>query len=114
MSASFDNAQDNRHMNLFQRPARVRLLELRNTYKWGGGPDKTILLSAQRHDRSRVEVWVGNIRDMRDREFTIGDKARAKGLTYYEIEEHSKFDLRVFKALREIVARHDINLIHSH
>lgn len=97
-----------------QPPARVRLLELRNTYKWGGGPDKTILLSAERHDRSRVEVVVAYIRDVRDREFTIGEKARAKGLTFYEVEERNKFDLRVLKELQEIVLRHDINLIHSH
>jgi hypothetical protein len=59
--------------------AKVRLLELRNTYKWGGGPDKTILLSAERHDRSRVEVVISYIRDARDRQFSIGEKARAKG-----------------------------------
>jgi glycosyltransferase involved in cell wall biosynthesis len=92
----------------------VRLLELRNTYKWGGGPDKTILLSAERHDRSRVEAVVVYIRDVRDREFSIGDKARAKGLTFYEVEERGKFDPRVLRELREIVLRHDINLIHGH
>ena len=97
-----------------QPPAKVRLLELRNTYKWGGGPDKTILLSAEKHDRSRVEVVIAYIRDVRDHEFTIGDKARAKGLTFYEIEERGKFDLRVLKRLREIVLRHDINLVHAH
>lgn len=111
---TLDNAQNDRHMNIFHQPARVRLLELRNTYKWGGGPDKTILLSAERHDPSRVEVVVVYIRDARDREFSIGDKARAKGLTYYEIEERSKFDPRVLTALREISVRHDINLIHGH
>ena len=94
--------------------ANVRLLELRNTYKWGGGPDKTILLSAERHNRSRVEVVVVYIRDVRDQEFSIGDKARAKGLTFYEVEERGKFDPRVLEALREIVLRHDINLIHGH
>jgi glycosyltransferase involved in cell wall biosynthesis len=94
--------------------AKVRLLELRNTYKWGGGPDKTILLSAERHDASRVEVVVVYIRDVRDREFSIGDKARAKGLTFYEIEERGKFDPRLLGALREIVLCHDINLIHGH
>jgi glycosyltransferase involved in cell wall biosynthesis len=94
--------------------ASVRLLELRNTYKWGGGPDKTILLSAERHDRSRVEVVVAYIRDVRDHEFSIGNKARANGLMYYEIEERGKFDLRVLTALRKIVLRHDINLIHGH
>jgi len=101
-------------MNVFQQPAKVRLLELRNTYKWGGGPDKTILLSAERHDRSRVEVVVAYIRDARDREFSIGDKARAKGLTYYEIEERGRLDLRVLRAIKEIVVRHDINIIHAH
>jgi glycosyltransferase involved in cell wall biosynthesis len=114
MSAPPDNAHDDGHMNLFRQPARVRLLELRNTYKWGGGPDKTILLSAERHDPSRVEVVVVYIRDARDREFSIGNKAQAKGLTYYEIEERSKFDPRVLTALRQIVVRHDINLIHAH
>jgi glycosyltransferase involved in cell wall biosynthesis len=97
-----------------QEPGKVRLLELRNTYKWGGGPDKTILLSAERHDRSRVEVVVAYIRDVRDREFSIGDKARAKGLTFYEVEERGKFDIRVLKGLRDIVLQHDINLIHGH
>lgn len=94
--------------------ADIRLLELRNTYKWGGGPDKTILLSAERHDRSRVEVIVAYIRDVRDREFRIAEKARAKGLTFYEIEERRKFDLRVLSALKEIIVKHDINLIHTH
>ena len=101
-------------MNLLQRQPGVRLLELRNTYKWGGGPDKTILLSAERHDPSRVEVVVVYIRDVRDREFSIGEKAQAKGLTFYEIEERHKFDPSVLKALRKIVMRHNINLIHGH
>jgi glycosyltransferase involved in cell wall biosynthesis len=103
-----------KHMRLFQQPAKVRLLELRNTYKWGGGPDKTILLSAEQHDPARVEPVVVYIRDVRDREFSIGDKARGKGLTYYEVEERGKFDLRVLKGLQDIVLQHDINLIHGH
>jgi len=92
----------------------IRLLELRNTYKWGGGPDKTILLSAQRHDRGRVYPVVAYVRDVRDTEFKITAKAKAMGLHYHEIPERGKFDLRVPRALREIVLREDINLIHSH
>ena len=92
----------------------VRLLEVRNTYKWGGGPDKTILLSAEQHNRSRVSVVVAYIRDARDREFRISEKARTCRLTYYEIEERGKFDPRVIWALRDLVLQHDINLIHSH
>jgi glycosyltransferase involved in cell wall biosynthesis len=94
--------------------ASVRLLEVRNTYKWGGGPDKTILLSAEQHDKLRVDVVVAYIRDVRDREFQISQKARAKGLTFYEIEERGKFDPRVLFRLREIIRKHDINLVHSH
>jgi len=94
--------------------AEVRLLELRNTYKWGGGPDKTILLSAERHDPERVTVVVAYVRDAHDREFRIADQARARGLTVYEIVEHGKFDPRVLRAIRDIVVRHDINLIHAH
>src|SRR6266481_9612933 len=85
MSAPPDNTHDDGHTNLFRQPVRVRLLELRNTYKWGGGPDKTILLSAEQHDRTLVDVVVAYIRDVRDREFCITDKARARGLTFYEI-----------------------------
>ena len=94
--------------------AQIRLLELRNTYKWGGGPDKTILLSAEQHDRSRVSVVVAYIRDVRDREFLITEMARSRGLLYYEIPEKGKFDPLVVKAIRDIVVKHDINLIHSH
>jgi glycosyltransferase involved in cell wall biosynthesis len=54
------------------------------------------------------------IRDVRDREFRIADKAHGLGLTFYELEERGKFDLRVLQALRDIIVRHEINLIHAH
>lgn len=94
--------------------ADIRLLELRSTYKWGGGPDKTILLSAQQHDPTRVSVVVAYIRDVRDHEFQITDMAKNRGLTYYEILEKGKLDLKVLWALRKIIMEHDINLIHAH
>jgi len=94
--------------------ADIRLLELRNTYKWGGGPDKTILLSAERHNQKRVEVVVAYVRGADDREFRIADKARARNLVFYDITERGKFDFRVLRSLRDIILRHDINLIHGH
>ncbi|MDT7041980.1 GT4 family glycosyltransferase PelF [Candidatus Nitronereus thalassa] len=94
--------------------ADIRLLELRSTYKWGGGPDKTILLSAQQHDPARVTVVVAYLRDVNDHEFQITDMARKRGLTYYEILENGKFDLKVLLKLRDIIVEHDINLIHAH
>lgn len=94
--------------------AEIRLLELRNTYKWGGGPDKTILLSAERHDRSRLSVVVAYIRDVQDHEFRIAEKARDRGVTFYEITERGKFDFRVVRTIRDLVLRYDINIIHAH
>src|SRR5262245_59324652 len=94
--------------------SHVRLLELRNTYKWGGGPDKTVLLSAARHDRARVSAVVAYVRGAPDAQFPIADRARALGLTFYDIIERGKCDLRVIPAIRAIIARHDINLIHAH
>lgn len=94
--------------------AKVRLLEIRNTYKWGGGPDKTILLSAEQHDKTRVTPVVAYIRDVRDAEFQITERARAKGLTFHEIPERGKFDPSVIGALRKLIVQYDINLIHSH
>jgi glycosyltransferase involved in cell wall biosynthesis len=92
----------------------IRLLELRNTYKWGGGPDKTVLLSAERHDPTQVKVVVVYIRDVQDHDFRLTTQAQARGLTCYEIIERGKLDLRVLHALRDIVLQHDINLIHAH
>lgn len=94
--------------------AEIRLLELRNTYKWGGGPDKTILLSAERHNQKRVDVVVAYVRGAEDEEFRIADKARARNLTFYDIKERGKFDLGVLRSLRDIILRHDINLVHGH
>lgn len=94
--------------------ADIRLLELRSTYKWGGGPDKTILLSAERHDPERISVVVSYLRDVHDREFSIAEKARARRLTFHEVPERSKFDLRAVCMIRDLVLRHDINLIHAH
>ena len=94
--------------------ADIRLLELRNTYKWGGGPDKTILLSAELHDHARVSVVVAYIRDVRDHEFQITEMAQGRGLTYFEIPERGKLDMSVLKAIRDLVVKYDINLIHGH
>jgi glycosyltransferase involved in cell wall biosynthesis len=94
--------------------APVRLLEVRSTFRGGGGPDKTILLSAERHDPKRVSVVVAYVRDANDHEFSIGDRARARGLRYHEIVESGRVDPRVVLALRRLVREHGINVMHGH
>jgi glycosyltransferase involved in cell wall biosynthesis len=91
----------------------IRLLELRNTYKWGGGPDKTILLSAERHNRARVKAVVAYIRSDDDSEFRVGERAAGR-VDFYDIRERAKLDPRVFAVIRKIIIDHDINVVHGH
>ena len=94
--------------------APVRLLEVRSTYRGGGGPDKTILLSAERHDPKRVRTVVAYVRDVRDDQFSIGARARGRGFLYHELVESGKLDIRVILRLRRLVTEHGINIIHGH
>jgi len=93
----------------------VKLLELRSTYKGGGGPDKTILNSLKQHDKKKVEPFAIYIRGYEDLEFCIDKKAAKLNLkNYFDIKEKGKFDLKVFKYIRKFIIKNDIQIIHSH
>jgi glycosyltransferase involved in cell wall biosynthesis len=94
--------------------APVRVMDFRGTYKGGGGPDKTVLNSAALHDKNKVDVRVVYIRDPRDLEFQIGDRARAMGLNYSEFEDSKFFDWRCIRQLVRFVKQEKIEVIHSH
>ena len=80
----------------------------------GGGPEKTILLGAERADRARVAVTVCYIRDARDAHFGIGARARQAGVDYVELVERGSFDRRVWPQLRRVVRDRGIDIVHSH
>jgi glycosyltransferase involved in cell wall biosynthesis len=92
---------------------KVRVLELRSATGAGGGPEKTILLGAERAD-PRIAVTVCYIRDARDDGFEVGDRARRSGVDYVEVVERGSLDLRVWPALRRIVRDHGIDIVHAH
>ncbi len=94
------------------RPLRV--LELRTVRGTGGGPEKTILLGAARHDPAEFDVTVCYIRDRRDDVFDVDRRAGAAGVRYLEIVERRSFDPRIWPALRRTVAERRIDLVHSH
>ena len=83
------SASDHHHMNN-QPIGPVRIMELRGTYKGGGGPDKTILLSAERHDKARFFVLVTYLRQPNDDEFRIGQMAANRGINYLDVREHNQ------------------------
>jgi glycosyltransferase involved in cell wall biosynthesis len=91
----------------------VRVLELRSACGAGGGPEKTILLGAERAD-PRVAVTVCYIRDARDRAFSVGDRARQYGVDYVEVTEDGSFDRRVWTSLRGIIRTRGIHIVHAH
>jgi len=91
----------------------LRILELRSVRGTGGGPEKTILLGAQRAGR-RFPVTVCYIRDARDRVFGIAERAARLGIDYVEIEERGSFDISILKALRNLVRERRIDVVHAH
>ncbi len=92
----------------------VKLLELRATYTTGGGPDKTILLSAEKHDKSIVTPVVAYLKDISDDDFQIGRMAEGRGFEYIEVLDRGKIDIKCIIELNGIVRKHNIDIIHGH
>jgi glycosyltransferase involved in cell wall biosynthesis len=93
--------------------SRIRVLELRSVWGTGGGPDKTILAGAALKS-DVVEPVVCYIRDARDTAFTIGDRARSLGVDYEEVVERGSFDRAIWPALKALVRRRSIDIVHAH
>jgi glycosyltransferase involved in cell wall biosynthesis len=92
----------------------VRVLELRSVRGTGGGPEKTILLSAAMADPRRAEVTVCYLRDQRDGVFRIHERAAAARVDYVEIAERHSFDPAVWPKLKALIADRKIDVIHAH
>lgn len=94
----------------------VHILELRSTYGYGGGPDKTILQSAARHDPDKFRVTLCYLRGARDTEFNIGQRARELGLeaSYHEIVEQRAFSLGTLREIGRLIKEHRIDVVHAH
>lgn len=92
----------------------VRILELRGTYKGGGGPDKTILLSAARHNPGRVQIVVAYLRDPADHEFQITARAKRMGLEFHELKDRRVVDFKCIAHLRRLIKAYAIDELHAH
>ena len=89
-------------------------MELRGTYKGGGGPDKTILLSAQKHNKDRIFVVVTYLRDPRDREFEITERAKRQGVLFEEVQDRTILDLSCMAKLNRLIRNYEFDLLHAH
>jgi glycosyltransferase involved in cell wall biosynthesis len=93
---------------------RLSILELRSVRGTGGGPEKTILLGTERTDRTRFAVTVCYLRDLRDRVFSIDERARRMQIDYVEVHERHSFDPRIWSTLLQLVHERRIDIVHSH
>jgi glycosyltransferase involved in cell wall biosynthesis len=93
------------------RPTAV--LELRSVRGTGGGPEKTILFGAARHDR-RFAITVCYVRDLRDDVFGIDGRARDLDLDYVEVRERHSFDPGIWGQLVELARERRFDIIHGH
>ena len=91
-----------------------RVMDLRGTYKGGGGPDKTILNSAAQHDPGKVYVLVTYLRQPHDQEFQIAGMAERLGINYVEVIDRKFLDWACLWQLRHLIQAHTISLIHVH
>lgn len=92
----------------------VRVLELRSTYGGGGGPDKTILLSAARHDPRRIRVRCLYLRGAQDPAWTIRARAEALEVDYLEVCEQGRLDPVALQALLREVRTFRPQIVHAH
>ena len=97
-----------------KRNGPVRIMDLRGTYKGGGGPDKTILLSAAMHDRERVDVLVTYLRDPSDKQFEISERAKRLNINYIDVPDRRLVDFTCIRQLNRILNEYDHEIIHAH
>lgn len=92
----------------------VRIMDLRGTYKGGGGPDKTILNSAVLHDKGKVEVLVTYLRQPDDNEYQIPHMAAERKINYIDLKDRCFLDIKCVWRLRQLCYGHNIQVIHTH
>jgi glycosyltransferase involved in cell wall biosynthesis len=90
-------------------------MDFRGTYKGGGGPDKTILNSAARHDHRKVDVLVAYLKNPQDEGFfQIERMAKERGIKFVAVDDRCKLDWRCLLTLRRLTREHDIQVLHTH
>lgn len=98
----------------FQGYEVPRVMDLRGTYKGGGGPDKTILNSAAQHDRKKVHVLVTYLRRPDDAEFRIPDMAAVLGINFVDLPDRKGIDIECLRQLHGLLRKHRLSILHAH
>lgn len=92
---------------------KINVMQCRSTYTTGGGPDKTVLLVAEKANPEKFNVIIMYMRGVHDSEFQIARWARDKGLTVHEVLEHGKFDFDNLRQINRIIRDNKIDIYHA-
>jgi glycosyltransferase involved in cell wall biosynthesis len=101
-------------LRVVQTDGRLAILELRSVRGTGGGPEKTILLGAERRDRTRFDVTVCYLRHRRDPAFAVRAQTANRDIDYLEVVERASFDPGSWRELRRLVRDRRIDIVHAH
>ncbi len=91
----------------------IRVLELRSSTGAGGGPEKTILLGAQRAGE-RFEITVCYLRPAGDAAFSVAARGAEMGVQVVDLAERRALDLGAWRKLRSLVHDRRIDIVHAH
>ncbi|GAK51422.1 group 1 glycosyl transferase [Candidatus Moduliflexus flocculans] len=90
----------------------INVMQCRSTYTTGGGPDKTVLLMAERSNKEKFRHVLMYMRGANDHEFQIGNWARERGLTIHEVLEYKKLDWSNLVEIHRLIKQYDIDILH--
>lgn len=95
------------------QPKKINVMQCRSTYTTGGGPDKTVLLIAEKANPEKFRVILMYMRGADDKEFQIGHWARERGLTIHEVVERGKFSITNLKEIHQLIRQYQIDILHT-
>lgn len=96
-------------------PAAPKILHVRVVANAGGGPDKTIIRSAQYLDPCRYQMSAAYMYPRKSKDFkTLKTQATKLRCKMIELPENSVLDFSSYKALLKICSDQEINIWHGH
>lgn len=101
------------NMQHITQPKKINVMQCRSTYTTGGGPDKTVLLIAEKANPEKFRIILMYMRGADDREFQIGHWARERGLIIHEVLERGKFSVANLKEIHQLIQQYQIDILHT-
>ncbi len=100
-------------INMEQSKRKINVMQCRSTYTTGGGPDKTVLLIAEKADPEKFNMILMYMRNADDDKFMIAKWASEKGLTIHEVLEYKKLDFSNLKIIHRLIRQYQIDIYHA-